>query len=156
MTTIELYRDHENLLRKVCHQFTGGKIEFDDLMSEAKIVFFRARKTYDPSQGAKFSTYLYTLTRNHLINLCRREQRRPTVSLDERFTASVVDQQSIWDGVSDDAHVIIDLVLEAPKELIELLTPMKGRAAVVRYLKQLGWSTLRVKRAVVEIQEALS
>lgn len=66
----------ENLLlaRKLAGKYFKRRshLEFDDIYSYAVIGLIDAAKKYDPSHGAKFSTYAYTRIRGEIVSALER------------------------------------------------------------------------------------
>lgn len=90
MTYQAEFQDYEKLLAALSHkarrraEATGIVVEFEDLFQEARMTFMRARETFDPEKGAKFSTYLWTSVRNNLkrIESNVRARQMRTTSMD--------------------------------------------------------------------------
>lgn len=62
----ELFRRHYQKVSLWCLRYTGNREEAADLAQE---VFLRAQRSIGSFQGAsKFSTWLYTICRNHCLN----------------------------------------------------------------------------------------
>lgn len=59
----------------------GGDLDAEDLAQQVFIRVWNSAARYQPS--AKFTTWLFTITRNLVFNEIRRRQRHPSVSLDQ-------------------------------------------------------------------------
>ena len=64
----DLERQWAPLLRKFARWRIPG-MEQSDIMQEMRIVLFNARRSYDDSKNAKFSTFLYTSCLNTALKL---------------------------------------------------------------------------------------
>lgn len=98
---MKLYKEFENMIYKLCIKWSKlNIIEFDDLMQFALLELVNAYKTYDPTKGSKFSSYVYTLIQYRLrreIQKVKEKNRIKTVSIystvtsDEGSTAELID-----------------------------------------------------------------
>jgi DNA-directed RNA polymerase specialized sigma24 family protein len=167
---METYQDVENLLYHISNRFQrrhGGDIE--ELEGEAKVAFMRAYRTFDPSHGAQFPTYLYHVVWNHFVStFCK--GRLKVVSLDqmtEDTNYQAPDKASpsfrIWElleGMSEDAAVVVNLVFQSPAELAEAAAgkgnqPRNWRSSLRTYLKSMGWKETRITTIFNEIAIAV-
>ena len=70
----ELFRRYHTKVAAWCYRFTGDRDSAGDLAQE---IFLRAYRNLDSFRGsAKFSTWLYTIARNHCMNELRSRQTR--------------------------------------------------------------------------------
>ncbi len=76
----ELVDRYQHRLLGVMHHLVGNPQEAEDLAQEVFLRVYRSRKEYSPQ--AKFSTWLFTIANNLVLNAHRRRQRKPTVQLD--------------------------------------------------------------------------
>jgi RNA polymerase sigma-70 factor, ECF subfamily len=70
-------------LYNFAYRFTGNREEAQEATQEALLKALQSMDRFDPRY--KFSTWVYRITRNHLIDRIRR--RRPTSELNEGITA---------------------------------------------------------------------
>lgn len=105
----------------------GGYSDAEDIAQQVFVRVWKSAERYQPK--AKFTTWLFTITRNLVFNETRRRRRKPTVSVDEREEESpqiVEDVQT----VSPDQKVLqAELEASVNKAIREL--PEKQRMAVV-------------------------
>lgn len=84
----------------------------------------------------------------------------------QRLTSGLKDSSGIpdplfalWSVLSDEGRFLVRVILEAPGELIDVLTPRapkRSKKAVVKHLrKSEGWSRLKVQRVWKEVEESL-
>jgi RNA polymerase sigma-70 factor (ECF subfamily) len=71
-----------NLAFRTLHDLT----EAEDLAQNVFVQVYKSARRYEAS--AKFSTWLFTITRNLCLNEIRRRSRHPTESLDQTHTES--------------------------------------------------------------------
>jgi len=114
-----LARHGAGVLRFIIRMTGSGKPQAEDLLQEIFMKVIERRKKYDPDQ--KFSTWLYSIARNHCIDHLRTESYRRHSSLDaplsmeEEGGAVVID--FIRSDEKDQEERAFDLEV---KELIEI------------------------------------
>lgn len=69
-----LMNRHRKYVNWMLSQFVGNQHDLEDMQQEVFLRVFRARHTYRPQ--AKFSTWLFTITRNVALNCLRKRSRR--------------------------------------------------------------------------------
>ena len=75
----ELVRAHEKTVYNLALRMTGNPQDAEDMAQEA---FLKAYRSLPDFRGeSKFSVWLYRIVSNVCLDLLRRQQRRPTVSL---------------------------------------------------------------------------
>jgi len=93
----ELMLRYQNRVITVLTHLTGRRDLAEDLAQEVFLRVYRSRKRYVP--GAKFSTWLYTITNHVASNAKRSQSRRPEVNLDARASgpmgANPLDQMAL-------------------------------------------------------------
>jgi len=98
-----------------------------DVAQQVFVRVWRSAARYQPS--AKFTTWLFTITRNLVFNEIRRKQRKPTVSLEEReeehFSVTSIDGEMKPDESA--LHAELEVAVEAAIQRL----PEKQRLAVV-------------------------
>ena len=76
----ELFRRYHAKVAAWCYRFTGDRESAGDLAQE---IFLRVYRNLDSFRGsAKFSTWLYTIARNHCVNEMKSRQTRLDKSTD--------------------------------------------------------------------------
>lgn len=145
-------------------RYFGGP-DWEEVVCVAFEGFTLAYHSYDPSR-AKFTTWVVNRIWYHLQNDQRahitREKRYPR----EEVEPDLMPQQEaprFSDDLSDDARAVVRLLLEAPVDLKtavleegEEWKPERVKQALIRTLKDFGWTALRIVEAFGEIREALS
>ncbi|MDR1383747.1 MAG: sigma-70 family RNA polymerase sigma factor [Planctomycetaceae bacterium] len=89
----ELMIRYQGRVFSILRHITGNHDLAEDLTQDVFLRVFRARKNYTP--GAKFSTWLFTITNNVAINALRSKRRKP-------------EHQFIFSGESTDSMATID------------------------------------------------
>lgn len=78
----ELVERHQHAVVGTAAKMLGNPAEAEDIAQQVFLRLWRHAKTYRPN--AKFTTYLFTITRNLVFNESRRKSRRKESSIDER------------------------------------------------------------------------
>jgi RNA polymerase sigma-70 factor, ECF subfamily len=76
----ELIERHQRAVINTIHRAIGDASEAEDLAQRVFVQVYRSAKRYKPT--AKFTTWLFTITRNTILNEHRRRSRHPVESLD--------------------------------------------------------------------------
>ncbi len=113
-----LGRHGAGVLRFIIKMTGAQKAQAEDLLQEIFMKVIERRKDYDP--GQKFSTWLYSIARNHCIDYLRTESYRRHSSLDAPLAggeggAVVIDM--VRSGDRDQEERAFDLEV---KELIDI------------------------------------
>jgi RNA polymerase sigma-70 factor (ECF subfamily) len=128
----ELIERHQRAVINTIHRAIGDAWEAEDLAQRVFIQVHRSAKRYKPT--AKFTTWLFTITRNTILNEHRRRNRHPSESLDalqEPRDSDSAGWQPPDTSVSDPAQAAVERelqqkIMEAVREL-----PEAQRTAVV-------------------------
>jgi len=76
----ELVERHQRAVLNTIHRAIGDAWEAEDLAQRVFLQVYRSAKRYQPT--AKFTTWLFTITRNTILNEHRRRSRHAAESLD--------------------------------------------------------------------------
>lgn len=76
----ELVQRHQTQIYRVAYRLTGNHDDAEDLAQEAIVEAFKAFDRYQP--GTYFDRWLYRIMSRTYIDIVRRRNRRPVVSLD--------------------------------------------------------------------------
>jgi RNA polymerase sigma-70 factor, ECF subfamily len=76
----ELIERHQRAVINTIHRAVGDAWEAEDLAQRVFVQVYRSAKRYKPT--AKFTTWLFTITRNTVLNEHRRRSRHQSESLD--------------------------------------------------------------------------
>ena len=128
----ELIERHQRAVINTIHRAIGDAWEAEDLAQRVFIQVHRSAKRYKPT--AKFTTWLFTITRNTILNEHRRRNRHPSESLDalqEPRESEGVGWQPADTSTPDPSQDVIerelqDKIAEAVRDL-----PEQQRTAVV-------------------------
>lgn len=77
----ELVNRHKDAVIGTVSKMLGGHGDIEDIAQQVFIRIWKSARTYEPS--AKFTTWMFTITRNLVFNETRRLSRKKTVSQNE-------------------------------------------------------------------------
>lgn len=163
----ETYRDVERLLYRLCWQAVykyGG--EWEDYLSAAHEAYADAYATFDATQGAAFSTWLWWKVQGAITGERHRGKIQTNtvacgedIDLDALPGRSGFCYNSFLADLGRDAQTVVKMVVESPNEIWDLLHHKEigsiSRAGLCRRLQGIGWSVARVVESFSEIREAL-
>lgn len=162
----QLVERHQNAVVGTVAKMLGNPSESEDIAQQVFLRIWRNAKRYRPD--AKFTTYLYTITRNLVFNETRRKSRKKEVSADEREENSNLLLEANPDR-QPDAQLLHAELQGAVDAAIASLPEAQRMAVVLRRYEQLsyeeiaavlGLSVSAVKsllfRARTSLREALS
>ena len=104
---------HKKAIYNFCLRMLGDRSAAEDAMQE---VFMRVvRSAKDWESHAKFTTWLYTIARNHCIDAIRKAGYRKTASLDQTLDPNEEAGSTLGDRVSDEESVTPDRGAESSR-----------------------------------------
>lgn len=135
----QLVERHQNAVIGTVAKMLGNPSEAEDIAQQVFLRIWRNAKRYRPE--AKFTTYLYTITRNLVFNETRRRSRKKEVSSDEReensnhLIAASPDRQP-------DAELLQEELRRAVDRAIAKLPEAQRLAVVLRRYEQLSYEEI--------------
>ncbi len=118
---------HQSAVIGTVAKMLGGASEAEDIAQQVFIRIWKSAKRYQPQ--AKFTTWMFTITRNLVFNETRRRRRKPTVSVEEREEESHQQVEDVH-STTPDQDVLHSELERAVDDAIQAL-PEKQRLAVV-------------------------
>ena len=123
----ELVERHQDMIIGTVAKMLGNPSDAQDIAQQVFLRLWKSAKRY--KQQAKFTTYLFTITRNLVFNECKKRSRRKTHSLEERQDENF--QQYTDDpSKSPDVETLQSELQDAVDQAINSL-PEKQRLAVI-------------------------
>ncbi len=132
----ELFSRHHRKVAAWCLRFTGDRERAADL---AQDVFLKAYTSLGSFEGkSKFSTWLYTITRNHCFNHLK-SARNCTTEVDAEELARIGDESSldIFEEIENRESRLAFRAL-----VREVLSDTERRAMVLHYVEELPMATV--------------
>ena len=137
----ELIEIHQRSVIGTVAKMLGNPSDAEDIAQQVFIRVWKSAVRYEPQ--AKFTTWLFTITRNLVFNEVRRRQRKPTVSMQEReeTTHRVVEdvQRS-----SPDEELLRSEMEAAIDRAIEALPEKQRLAVVLRRYEEMPYEEIGV------------
>ena len=118
---------HQSAVIGTVAKMLGGASEAEDIAQQVFIRIWKSAKRYQPQ--AKFTTWMFTITRNLVFNETRRRKRKPTVSVEEREEESHQQVEDVH-STTPDQDVLHSELERSVDDAIQAL-PDKQRLAVV-------------------------
>jgi RNA polymerase sigma-70 factor (ECF subfamily) len=135
----ELVERHQNAVIGTVAKMLGNASEAEDIAQQAFLRVWKNAKRYRPD--AKFTTYLFTITRNLVFNETRRKSRKKEVSSDEREENSNQLVEANPDR-QPDAEVLQAELQAAVDDAIASLPESQRLAVVLRRYEQLSYDEI--------------
>ncbi len=135
----QLVERHQNAVIGTVAKMLGNPSEAEDIAQQVFLRIWRHAKRYRPE--AKFTTYLFTITRNLVFNESRRRSRKKEFSSDEReenshqLIAANPDRQP-------DAELLQSELQSAVDAAIAALPETQRMAVVLRRYEQLSYEEI--------------
>lgn len=117
----------------------GGSSEAEDIAQQVFVRVWKSAARYEPQ--AKFTTWLFTITRNLVFNETRRRKRKPTVSVEKREEEGhqmVEDSQT----VSPDQGVLHAELEEVVDKAIQELADKQRMAVILRRYEEMPYDEI--------------
>ena len=163
-TFADLHSKILGLVGQFCNRYR--MMEYEEMVSMAYEAFVESFGTYDSKKGT-FSSHACQKVLSKIYEAQRTFMRRqilgkvcsydPTLCEDTQSDIRLID----WlDDLSEDARTTANLLLDAPREIMDVMTnsyynPVTVRKTVKEYLKDCDWGVNRITESFHEIAEAL-
>lgn len=135
----QLVERHQNSVIGTVAKMLGNFSEAEDIAQQVFLRIWRNAKRYRPE--AKFTTYLFTITRNLVFNETRRKSRKKEVSSDEREENSNQMVEASPDR-QPDAELLQAELQRAVDDAIAALPETQRMAVVLRRYEQLSYEEI--------------
>jgi len=135
----QLVERHQDAVIGTVAKMLGNASESEDIAQQVFLRIWRNAKRYRPD--AKFTTYLFTITRNLVFNETRRKSRKKEVSSDEREENSNLTVEASPDR-QPDAEILQAELQQKVDEAIASLPEAQRMAVVLRRYEQLSYEEI--------------
>jgi RNA polymerase sigma-70 factor (ECF subfamily) len=135
----QLVERHQDAVIGTVAKMLGNASESEDIAQQVFLRIWRHAKRYRPD--AKFTTYLFTITRNLVFNETRRRSRKKEISADEREENS----HQLIEANPDcqpDAELLQAELQRAVDAAIAALPETQRMAVVLRRYEQLSYEEI--------------
>jgi len=160
------YKDCVNLLHKTVWEFishTGlSPREHEELFSQANLYFMVATQSYN-NKDTKFSTWVRIQVWGRLLKAYvenqREWERRHQPKMKERVRGLYPRPKlpiDLMDELSEDSKILITMLFEDEMDFNKLIHESKiGIQYVFRFLRDKGWSRVRIHRCFKDLKRLL-
>ncbi len=125
----ELIERHQRAVINMIHRAIGDAWEAEDLAQRVFIQVYRSAPRYKPT--AKFTTWLFTITHNTILNEHRRRHRRATESLEALADPEDTGAQFADARAVDPSREVVERELQERIQAAIQQLPEAQRAAVI-------------------------
>lgn len=134
-----LVERHQSAVIGTVAKMLGGPSDAEDIAQQVFLRIWKSAARYEPQ--AKFTTWLFTITRNLVFNESRRRKRKPTVSVEEREEEYhlVVEDSSSTTPSDDLLHSELE---DAVDRAIQNLPEKQRLAVVLRRYEELPYDEI--------------
>lgn len=150
----QLVERHQNAIIGTVSKMLGNASDSEDIAQQVFIRVWKHAKRYKPDN--KFTTYLYTITRNLVYNESRRRSRKRTVSTDQREDEHHL-QHPDDENAQPDAALLDGELREAIDAAIASLPENQRLAVVLRRYDNLPYEEIAevLKTSVPSVKSLL-
>lgn len=134
-----LIERHQDMVVGTVAKMLGNASEAEDISQQVFLRIWKSAKRYKPS--AKFTTFLFTITRNLVFNEVRRRKRRNEVSSDEREENSHL-EISDSDEYRPDREMERQELTKVVDKAIAALPEQQRLAVVLRRYEQMPYEDI--------------
>ncbi|MEP2776355.1 MAG: sigma-70 family RNA polymerase sigma factor [Luteolibacter sp.] len=135
----QLVERHQDAIVGTCTKMLGNTTDSEDIAQQVFIRVWKHAKRYKPDN--KFTTYLYTITRNLVYNETRRRSRKKTVSTEQREEESHL-QHPGDPNAQPDASLLTGELQSAIDAAIQSLPENQRLAVVLRRYDNLPYEEI--------------
>lgn len=135
----ELVESYQDIVVGTVARMLGNASEAEDIAQQVFLRIWRNARRYRPD--AKFSTYLFTITRNLVFNETRRRTRKREVSSDEREMGSQ-NQHEAPANRRPDAEALQSELQQAVDDAIAALPEAQRLAVVLRRYEEMPYEDI--------------
>ena len=135
----------QRVVATVARMLGSDAAEAEDIGQQVFLRVWKSADRYEPT--AKFTTWLYTITRNLVFNELRRRKHRPTTSLDAApadGTGGQISAARLEDlqAATPDAHLLQAELQEAISAAIAQLPEQQRLAIILRRYEELSYEDI--------------
>ena len=134
----ELVEQYQHAVVGTAAKMLGDPTEAEDIAQQVFLRIWRHAKSYRPE--AKFTTYLFTITRNLVFNESRRKSRRRESSIEEREDHH--QQTGAPEAEQPDAQLVNEELRSAVDQAIASLPETQRVAVVLRRYENMPYEEI--------------
>ncbi|MEM6916523.1 MAG: sigma-70 family RNA polymerase sigma factor [Verrucomicrobiota bacterium] len=134
-----LVERHQGAVVGTVAKMLGSPTEAEDIAQQVFVRIWKSASRYEPQ--AKFTTWMFTITRNLVFNEVRRRKRKPTVSVEEREEESHQVVEDLHTATPDEDVIHAELE-KAVDDAIQALPEKQRMAVVLRRYEELPYEEI--------------
>lgn len=134
-----LIETHQLRVVGTAAKMLGDDTDAEDIAQQVFIRVWNSASRYKPS--AKFTTWLFTITRNLVFNELRRRKRHPAMPMERRDDGQEI-QIADSDGLSPAATMLDGELQAAIQQAIDALPETQRMAVVLRRYEELSYEEI--------------
>jgi RNA polymerase sigma-70 factor (ECF subfamily) len=127
-----IIQDYQSALYHFCYHFLGSRQDSEDASVDIFIKVYRSLGSFNPRY--KFSTWLYKIAYNHLVEISRRKKRE-----NRYFESEMVHGAEVVVQETPDSVFFKNADQEDVKNGLQSISPNSRTALMLRYYHQLSY-----------------
>jgi RNA polymerase sigma-70 factor (ECF subfamily) len=136
-----LINEHKNRVAAGVARMAGPGFDAEEITHEVFVRVWKSAARYEPS--ARFTTWLFTIARNLVLNEIRYKTRHPTVSRDALAKeGGAMDECAHETGVRPDSALLASELEEAIDVALQALPENQRTAVVMRRYEELSYEEI--------------
>lgn len=169
--TYDIYPTYEKCIQKLTWKWVKrSKFDFNELLSETNQAFLKAVDSYDSSKAC-FHTHLYITINGNLRNYCNQKENQNLEINKLQLSSKIKNPEenacfkNLIENLSKEAKEMVDVVLNTPLEIIELVREMSSnrqghmhvyKSNIKAYFKAKGWKQALILSCFDEIKSTFN
>lgn len=145
---------HKKPVFNFCFRMLGDRAAAEDAMQEVFLKVVKSAKAWE--RQAKFTTWLYTIARNHCIDALRKASYRKTASLDQTLNEGEDSGGTLGDRVADEEGISPDRGAESSRlraKLAEAIASLSEEQREVFVMREYAGMPFKDIASVVGVPE---
>lgn len=137
-----LIDEHKNRVAAGVARMAGPGFDAEEITHEVFVRVWKSAARYEPS--ARFTTWLFTIARNFVLNEIRYKTRHPTVSRDalSEDGSSIVEEATAELGARPDSALLASELEEAIDLALQSLPENQRTAVIMRRYEELSYEEI--------------
>ena len=152
----------ELIIRRLAWNFiqrtNSRMIEYEDLVQEGILSYYRAMQTFDPNRKVRLTTWIWINVKNTLIDFLQKYTKEmEDIEYLEDFlsqSSSMFDFEDFLNGLTNKAREICEFVVKNDT-LFTSKSPRGNRGLLYKKLREQGWKWNDIWNSFNEIKLAL-
>ncbi|MDD5221075.1 MAG: RNA polymerase sigma factor [Candidatus Pacebacteria bacterium] len=126
---------YESKMIRYARKFISNQEEIEDIVQNIFLKVYRNIQLFD--SGRKFSTWLYAIAHNEIVNFLKKSKKWPV---------ALIDPDTFWPSIADNSDLTENIFKEEEskilKEKLDILKPKYKEIIVLFYLEELDYAQI--------------